>query len=312
MTITCPKCKTSLILPEDKLKPEGTRFRCSKCRATLFYKGKGGAPQGNAPESEPLSPPPPCLEPQTSHPSAVSDTEIQQSHELQPIEQADAGTIAPGGATAERRSADANKEMLKKIGPALEKSEQIPVSVTKMEKVAPRKAVLAGAAAILIVVIIAIFFFYSQDNAQRDLMHAPSGDKGVGMSPPSPQGKEAVSQAAPAGSVSVEPPQRGDIAEGLPSLMTEEKAIEIVKRSEALLNRTPVDSIVKKWTEENAAKFKIVGWQAKKMDEQKYFVSYTALDGDVPKGFYFELDVQSGIVKDFARNPELQKKYNIQ
>jgi len=164
----------------------------------------------------------------------------------------------------------------------------------------------------LIVVIIAIFLFYSQDNAKKDLMHAPAGGKGVGMSPPSLQGKGALFQAAPAGSVPVEPPQAGNISEGPPSSMTEEKAIEIVKRSEALLTRTSVDSIVRKWTEENAAKYKIVGWQAKKMDEQKYLVSYTALEGDVPKGFYFELDVQSGVVKDFAKNPELRKKYNIQ
>ena len=311
MTITCPKCKTRLTLPEEKLKPEGTRFRCSKCRATLFYKGRGGASQGNTSESEPLSPPPPERQPLTSDPSAVSDTKVQQSHENSPTEQTYTGNIIPAGATAQSRSADEKQEMLNKIGSARDTSEQILSSVTRGGKVVPRKAALAGAAGILIVVIIAIFFFYSQeDNAKRDVMHAPAADKGLGM--PSPHGKEASSQAVPAGSMPAESPQGGNISEGPPSSMTEEKAIEIVKRSEALLTRTSVDSIVRKWTEENAAKYKVVGWQAKKIDEQKYLVSYTALDGDVPKGFYFELDVQSGVVKDFAKNPELQKKYNIQ
>ena len=313
MTITCPKCKARLTLPEEKLKPEGTRFKCSKCRATLFYRGKGEASQGNTSESEPLSPPPPGQQPPTSHPTAVSDTQIQQTCESPPpTEQADTGNIMPAGATAGSRGADEKQEMLKKIESVHETVEQFPSSAAKGGKVAPMKAVLAGAAVILILGLITMFFFYSQDNAKRDLMHAPTADKGVGMSTPSLQGKEALSQAAPAGSVPVEPPQGGNIAEEPPSSINEEKAIEIVKRSEALLKRTSVDSIVRKWTEETAAKLKVVGWQAKKMAEQKYLVSYTALDGGVPKGFYFELDVQSGIVKDLARNPELQKKYNIQ
>lgn len=304
MTITCPKCKTRLILPEEKLKPEGTRFRCSKCRATLFYKGKGGAPQGNASESEPLFPPSPGWEHQTSHPLAVSNTEGRQSHESPlPIEQADAGNIMPAD--------DEKQEMPKKIESACETSQQFPSSGAKGGKVIPRKAVLAGAAGTLILILITIFFSYSQDIAKRDMMQAPNADKVVGMSPPSLKGKEALPQAAPAGGATAGTSQVGNIVEEPPSAITEEKAIEIVKRSEALLKRASVDAIVRKWTEENAAMLKIVGWQAKKMDEQKYLVSYTALDGGVSKGYYFELDVQSGTVMDLARNPELQKKYTI-
>ncbi len=86
----------------------------------------------------------------------------------------------------------------------------------------------------------------------------------------------------------------------------------MVKNSDALLKNTPVELIVKKWTEENSGKYKIVGWQAKKVDEQNYLVSYTALEGSAVKGFYFTIDAQSRKVQDLARNPELQKKYNIQ
>ncbi len=306
MTIICPKCKTRLTLPDEKLKPEGTRFRCSKCHATLFYKDKREAPQGDSQDSETVSAPP-DRQPLTSSLSAVSGAKVQQSHDFSPSEQT--GNFVLSDATAESRGTDEKLEMLKKMGSTPGISEQIPLSAKTDRKIDPRRAAVAGAAGILIVAIIGLFFFYSkEDDSKRDVMRAPVGDKGMGMSPPSVQGKYALPQAPPTGASPVESPQDTSISEGP---MTEEKAIEIVKRSEALLTRTSVDSIVMKWTEENAAKYKMVGWQAKKIDEQKYLVSYTALDGDVPRGFYFELDAQSGVVKDFSKNPELQKKYNI-
>ncbi len=306
MNIICPKCKTRLTLPNDKLKPEGTRFRCSKCRATLFYKGKIAAPQSDGPESEPASAPP-SQQPVMSAPSDFSGSKVHQNHDFSPSAQT--GNILFPDTAAESRGADEKQEMFKKIDSILEKSEQIPLSVKTGGKVTPRKAVMAGAAVILIVVIVAIFFFYShEDDSKRDVVRAPAGDKNVGMSSPAVQGKDALPQAPPTVASPAVPLRDVGISEGP---MTEEKAIEIVKRSEALLTRTSVDSIVTKWTEENAAKYKMVGWQAKKIDEQKYLVSYTALEGDIPRGFYFELDAQSGTVKDFSKNPELQKKYNI-
>lgn len=41
MVIGCPKCKTKLKIPEDKLKPEGTKFKCPKCSAILKVKKPG-------------------------------------------------------------------------------------------------------------------------------------------------------------------------------------------------------------------------------------------------------------------------------
>ena len=93
--------------------------------------------------------------------------------------------------------------------------------------------------------------------------------------------------------------------------MTEEKAIEIVKKSDALMKMTKVETIVNKWSTDNAGKYTMVGWQAKKMDEQRYLVSYTARNGEKTAGFYFTLDLQTGAVQDLAHNKELQTKYNI-
>lgn len=38
MVVICPKCKIKLKVDENKLKPEGTRFKCPKCSATLIVK----------------------------------------------------------------------------------------------------------------------------------------------------------------------------------------------------------------------------------------------------------------------------------
>lgn len=40
MVITCPKCKAKLNLPNEKIRSGGIRFRCSRCKMSLVYKGK--------------------------------------------------------------------------------------------------------------------------------------------------------------------------------------------------------------------------------------------------------------------------------
>jgi predicted Zn finger-like uncharacterized protein len=36
MVIKCSKCKTSLKITDESIKPQGSKFRCSKCGAVLF------------------------------------------------------------------------------------------------------------------------------------------------------------------------------------------------------------------------------------------------------------------------------------
>ena len=76
--------------------------------------------------------------------------------------------------------------------------------------------------------------------------------------------------------------------------------------------KTSTESIIKKWTEDNSGKLQLIGWKARKMDDEKYLVSYIAMDGAVPKGFYFDFDIRTGEVVNLANRPDLQKKYNIQ
>ncbi|NIT04273.1 thioredoxin, partial [Candidatus Saccharibacteria bacterium] len=52
----CPKCKAKLKIPDEKIKPEGSKFKCPKCQTTLLVKKpvKKVAP--------PPPPPPPSFE----------------------------------------------------------------------------------------------------------------------------------------------------------------------------------------------------------------------------------------------------------
>ena len=139
---------------------------------------------------------------------------------------------------------------------------------------------------------------------------------------PQPAQKEVKTDlpATPAGQInpvrtSGPPVQESSQTPAQPAIngeMTEEKAIEMVKNSHALYRNTSTESLIKKWSEENAAKFQIIGWKARKVDEEKYLVSFTAMDGAFPKGFYFDLDIRTGEVENLENKPELQKKYNIQ
>ena len=38
MVVSCPKCKIKLKIADEKLTPEGVRFKCPKCSAVLLVK----------------------------------------------------------------------------------------------------------------------------------------------------------------------------------------------------------------------------------------------------------------------------------
>ena len=167
----------------------------------------------------------------------------------------------------------------------------------------------------MILLLAAIFFFRPVDKAPQQRTQSPA--KATVTADTQSPGVEPVSQEISGKNVPRGVEREDDSSEQPlrtvpPSEMNEEKAIDIVKKSDALLKNTPVDEVVRAWTTQNASQYNVVGWQAKQVDERKYLVSYTALDGNLTKGFYFDLDVETGVVQDLAHNPELQKKYNIQ
>jgi predicted Zn finger-like uncharacterized protein len=328
MIITCPKCKTRLTLPDEKLKPEGTKFRCSKCAATLRYKGKGRRVPQEGLHEPPASPPFSPSEEIPGGKQAIFAAREEHQHEDAPLaSRANSQDVphageASGGTETERKQDELTKT--DEVSHAAAPQSAVAYSGSGEEKRAfPVKAVIATVFGLLILVLAAVFFSHSGGKTSGGMKKAPEADKGMSTSPSTPPGNGPVTaeesnedEAAALHREGDEAEQPASMSEGAspsagPAVTTEEEAIELVKRSDALLKRTSVESLVKLWTEKNAANYKIVGWQAKKTDDQKYLVSYIALDGDMPKGFYFELNAQSGVVADLARHPELQKKYNI-
>jgi hypothetical protein len=101
-------------------------------------------------------------------------------------------------------------------------------------------------------------------------------------------------------------------SKNMTSAEMEKQAIELVKKSHAIDRFSDVETIMKKWADENSTKFQIIGWNAKMMDDHTYLVSYTASDGLNTRGFYFDIDTNTGLVRHIADYPELQKKYGIQ
>jgi hypothetical protein len=169
---------------------------------------------------------------------------------------------------------------------------------------------IAVSAAVVIIILLGALAFSSNLFKTDEISRPQSVQKEVKADLPAvPAGQVNSSQA------SVSPSQEIPQTPLLPAIngeITEEKAIEMVKKSQALYRNTSTESLIKKWSEENAAKFQMVGWNARKVDEERYLVSFTAMDGALPKGFYFALDIRTGEVENLENKPELQKKYNIQ
>ena len=58
MVVGCPKCKAKLKVPDNRIKPEGTKFKCPKCSALLMVR----PPRKSRPAPVPPPVPPPVRE----------------------------------------------------------------------------------------------------------------------------------------------------------------------------------------------------------------------------------------------------------
>lgn len=85
----------------------------------------------------------------------------------------------------------------------------------------------------------------------------------------------------------------------------------MVKKSKALDRLLPTETYIEKWLELNKETFKTIGWNATRVDDHTFLVSFTVLDGALTRGFYFDVDAVSGKVQNIAQSPDLQKKHGI-
>jgi hypothetical protein len=92
---------------------------------------------------------------------------------------------------------------------------------------------------------------------------------------------------------------------------TSDWAIESVRKSHALGRIATVDLLVNKWMNESSGKLRPLGWTARKADENIFLVSFMATDGITPKGLYFDINAETGEIRNVAGHPDLQLKYGI-
>ena len=170
---------------------------------------------------------------------------------------------------------------------------------------------IAASTAVFIILLIALAFSLNVFKADKAAGPKPAPKEVKTDSPALPAPAVPTAGLANTGQVSGTPVPEISQTPALSGEITEEKAIEMVKKSQALTMNISTEAIIKKWTEENAEKFQIIGWRAKKMGDERFLVSYMAMDGASPKGFYFDLDIRTGEIENLANKPELQKKYNI-
>lgn len=177
------------------------------------------------------------------------------------------------------------------------------------EKTGRTLQVAIGAGVAVLIVAVGAFFFSNQKAVQPPVASvsspeqvAASGNSATTLPAQSAQGQPSVQQPLPGGK-SDAPDMSAD--------RTPEWAIEAVRKSRALDHSVSVEALVTKWTKENAEKLRVIGWLAKKVEDKTYLVTYTATDGIMPTGFYFEIDIETGEIRNIASSTELQQKYGI-
>jgi hypothetical protein len=201
-------------------------------------------------------------------------------------------------------------ERVKKIKDAYAVFRQISKEADNVEKNPHIIKIAVGAGAVFVVVIAAIFLYLSNQKAAQPTVAPISSPYQIAV----PEKSESAPplQSIPGQSSTQQPlPERKSDAPDMSAEKTPDWAIESVKNSHILDRFTTVDALVNKWTKENADKFKVIGWLAKKVDEKTYLITYTATDGVTPTGFYFEISTETGEIRNIAGNAELQQKYGI-
>ncbi len=200
-------------------------------------------------------------------------------------------------------------ERVKKINDAYAVFRQISKDADSGTKNPPIIKITAAGAAFAVVIAAVFLVLSNQKSAQLTVLP---------VSPPSQMAvPEKSASALPLQSVPVPPsaqpptPERKSDTPDMTADKTSDWAIESVKKSHILDRFSTVEVIINKWATEYSGKLKSIGWIARKVDESVYLVSFTATDGVTPTGFYFDINTETGEIRNIANHPDLQKKYGI-
>ena len=91
----------------------------------------------------------------------------------------------------------------------------------------------------------------------------------------------------------------------------EETAINLAKNSHALGGAYTADFTIKQWLQDYKGHLRVVGWTAKKVNEQTFLVSYMIDNGTEEQGWFFEVNAAASIVRRITGDAELAKEYGF-
>ncbi len=212
------------------------------------------------------------------------------------------------------------RERKKKINDAYEIFRKHFAQGQKEPGTGTNRARIISITAIAVLIVASVFVYMAVSPKSAPVREANSQGGAVGTPGPSKKEEAKASGNQPSVNSSggngagqqTSSDQKDDLSsEALPG-NPDDRAIELVKKSHVIDRVLTVDSLMKKWAADNSAKYQILGWKAKKFDAQMYLVAFSISDGIETKGFYFDVDLDTGTVRHLADYPELQKKYGIQ
>jgi len=208
------------------------------------------------------------------------------------------------------------QERLKKINTAYNVFKQYSSSFSGTQKRAYYIKISIGAAVGLIIIILVFMNIFEQDKTGNQIL--PKFDDKTKQKPSAPNQMtdKNLSVTSPNAADSTKDkeevaPSPDSTFSSSPTEKTQDWAIESVKKAHFSGSGSSIESLIKKWSKDNADKYKAIGWLAKKMDDQTYLVSYTFTDGLATTGFYFDINTDSGTIRNLADYPDLRQKYGI-
>lgn len=191
-----------------------------------------------------------------------------------------------------------SQDRMKKIEEAYSIYKQFVTGTPEVEKKTPvtKIAAIAGIAIIILAGVL-IFFFVSRKDISREQFDQAQKR---GIIPSDQLGGEKYAPEGAQEQYTEEDYLQTDdrLPADISSLRGEERAIALVKRSHGIDRFYSNES-------------RISDWEAKKIDDQQYIVSFTASKGSDTSEFYFDTNIRTGSVRNITDRRELQK-YGIQ
>jgi hypothetical protein len=95
----------------------------------------------------------------------------------------------------------------------------------------------------------------------------------------------------------------------------EERAIRLAKAANTLVSNAPGpldnDYQVGKWARSQSGQLRIIGWEARRINDQVVIVTYSVDQGAGLRSWAFEVQVEAALVRNITGDPALERTYGF-